>query len=169
MSKRIHGVLAPVVPPFKADLSPDRELFIRHCQWLISQNCALAPFGTTSEANAMSADERISLLESLVAAGIDPSHIEHRHGDTALRVGEGALRGQATDGSTFVAHPPFDERYVGDPDVDVFVAALRPRVRDLRDPVVVPGLRRPRAEVPVGVSPGRYPRHRGTGGSGRCS
>ena len=74
-SQRICGVLAPVVTPFKADLSPDRERFIRHCQWLLSQNCGLAPLGTTSEANSMSADERISLLDALVAAGIDPSRM----------------------------------------------------------------------------------------------
>jgi 4-hydroxy-tetrahydrodipicolinate synthase len=74
-SQRICGVLAPVVTPFKADLSPDRERFIRHCQWLLSQNCGLAPLGTTSEANSMSADERISLLDALVAADIDPSRM----------------------------------------------------------------------------------------------
>src|SRR6476659_1893589 len=74
-SQRIRGVLAPVVTPFKVDLSPDRERFIRHCQWLLSQNCGLAPFGTTSEANSMSTDERISLLEALFAAGIDPSRM----------------------------------------------------------------------------------------------
>src|SRR5260370_16809560 len=74
-SQRIRGVLAPVVTPFKVDLSPDRERIIRHCQWLLSQNCGLAPFGTTSEANSMSTDERISLLEALLAAGIDPSRM----------------------------------------------------------------------------------------------
>jgi 4-hydroxy-tetrahydrodipicolinate synthase len=74
-SKRIRGVLAPVVTPFRADLSPDRERFVRHCRWLLSQNCGLAPFGTTSEANSMSTDERISLLDALVAAGIDPSRM----------------------------------------------------------------------------------------------
>ena len=74
-SQRIRGVLAPVVTPFKTDLSPDRERFIRHCQWLLSQNCGLAPFGTTSEANSMSTDERISLLDALVAARIDPSRM----------------------------------------------------------------------------------------------
>ena len=71
-SQRIRGVLAPVVTPFKADLSPDRDRFISHCRWLLSQNCGLAPFGTTSEANSMSAGERISLLDALVAAGLDP-------------------------------------------------------------------------------------------------
>src|SRR5438876_6400954 len=75
MSERIWGVLAPVVTPLKADLAPDRERFIRHCQWLLSQNCRLAPFGTTSEANSMSTEERISLLEALLAAGIDPSRM----------------------------------------------------------------------------------------------
>jgi 4-hydroxy-tetrahydrodipicolinate synthase len=72
---RIRGMLAPVVTPFKADLAPDQELFIRHCRWLLSQNCGLAPFGTTSEANSTSTDERISLLDALVAAGIDPSRM----------------------------------------------------------------------------------------------
>jgi 4-hydroxy-tetrahydrodipicolinate synthase len=72
-SDRIRGVLAPVVTPFKADLSPDPQRFIAHCQWLLSQNCGLAPFGTTSEANSMSTDERISLLDALIAGGIDPS------------------------------------------------------------------------------------------------
>src|SRR5262245_51016329 len=72
MSQRIRGVLAPLVTPFKADLSPDRDRFIRHCRWLLSQNCGLAPFGTTSEANSMPKNERISLLDALVAAGIDP-------------------------------------------------------------------------------------------------
>jgi 4-hydroxy-tetrahydrodipicolinate synthase len=74
-SKRIRGVLAPVVSPFRADLSPDRERFVRHCRWLLSQNCGLAPFGTTSEANSMSIDGRISLLDTLIATGIDPSRI----------------------------------------------------------------------------------------------
>ena len=74
-SQRIHGVLAPVVTPFKADLAPDPERFVKHCRWLVSQNCGLAPFGTTSEANSMSKHERMSLLDALVAAGIDPSRM----------------------------------------------------------------------------------------------
>src|SRR5216684_1703387 len=74
-SQRIRGVLAPVVTPFKVDLSPDRERFIRHCQWLLSQNCGLAPFGTTSEANSMSIEERSTLLDALVAAGINTSRM----------------------------------------------------------------------------------------------
>ena len=75
MTQRIRGVLAPVVTPFKADLSPDRQRFVRHCQWLLSQDCGLAVFGTNSEANSMAADERSTLLDALIAAGIDPSRM----------------------------------------------------------------------------------------------
>jgi 4-hydroxy-tetrahydrodipicolinate synthase len=74
-SQRIRGVLAPVVTPFKPDLSPDTEQFIVQCKWLLAQNCGLAPFGTTSEANSMSAEERMTLLEALLVAGIDPSRM----------------------------------------------------------------------------------------------
>ena len=75
MTQRIRGVLAPVVTPFKADLSPDRQRFVRHCQWLLSQDCGLAVFGTNSEANSLSMEERAILLDELVAAGVDPSRI----------------------------------------------------------------------------------------------
>src|SRR6266480_969711 len=75
MSQRIRGVLAPVVTPFKADLSPDCERFIRHCQWLLSQDCGLAVFGTNSEANSMAAEERSTLLDAVVAAGVDPTRM----------------------------------------------------------------------------------------------
>jgi 4-hydroxy-tetrahydrodipicolinate synthase len=74
-SQRIRGILAPVLTPFKADLSPDRQRFIRHCQWLLSQNCGLAVFGTNGEANSMAAEERSTLLDALVAAGIDSSRM----------------------------------------------------------------------------------------------
>src|SRR5438105_7541395 len=72
MIQRIRGVLAPVVTPFKADLSPDSQRFIAHCKWLLSQNCGLAVFGTNSEANSLSMEERATLLDELVAAGVDP-------------------------------------------------------------------------------------------------
>ncbi len=72
---RIRGVLAPVVTPFKADLSPDSQRFIAHCKWLLSQNCGLAVFGTNSEANSLSLEERLHLLDELVAAGLDASRM----------------------------------------------------------------------------------------------
>ena len=75
MTERIGGVLAPVLTPFKGDLSPDPQRFIAHCKWLLSQNCGLAVFGTNSEANSLSMEERATLLDELFAAGIDPSRM----------------------------------------------------------------------------------------------
>ena len=75
MSRCIRGALAPVVTPFKADLAPDSKRFIAHCRWLLSHNCGLAVFGTNSEANSLSMEERAMLLDELVAAGIDPSRM----------------------------------------------------------------------------------------------
>src|SRR5437868_13404024 len=75
MTQRIRGALAPVVTPFKNDLSPDSQRFIAHCKWLLSQNCGLAVFGTNSEANSLSMEERTMLLDELVAARVDPSRM----------------------------------------------------------------------------------------------
>ena len=74
-ANRIKGVLSPVVTPFKADYSPDTARFVAHCKWLMSQNCGLAVFGTNSEANSLAAEERMSLLDAVVAAGVDTSRM----------------------------------------------------------------------------------------------
>jgi 4-hydroxy-tetrahydrodipicolinate synthase len=82
--KRIKGVLAPVVTPFNADLSPDSERYTTHCRWLLSQNSGLAVFGTNSEANSLSVNERIALLDALLAADVDPSRMMPGTGCCAL-------------------------------------------------------------------------------------
>src|SRR5512143_2730259 len=83
-SERIAGVLAPVVTPFRANLDPDAGRFIAHCQWLVANGAGLAVFGTNSEANSLSADERIALLEALVEAGVDPKRLMPGTGTCAL-------------------------------------------------------------------------------------
>jgi 4-hydroxy-tetrahydrodipicolinate synthase len=82
--KRIKGVLAPVVTPFNADLSPDPQRLIAHCRWLLSQNCGLAVFGTNSEANSLSVNERVALLEALAAVDLDTSRMMPGTGCCAL-------------------------------------------------------------------------------------
>jgi 4-hydroxy-tetrahydrodipicolinate synthase len=65
------GVLAAVLTPLNADLSPDLDSFVAHCRHLLASGCdGLAVLGTTSEANSFSVEERIALLESLAKAGI---------------------------------------------------------------------------------------------------
>ena len=82
---RLRGVLAPVVTPFKRDLAPDAERFIRHCKWLLAHGCAgLAIFGTNSEANSLSVEERMALLDQLIAAGVPASRLMPGTGCCAL-------------------------------------------------------------------------------------
>jgi len=85
MAQRIQGVLSPVVTPFKRDLSPDAERYVRHCKWLLANGCSgLAAFGTNSEANSLSVDERMMLLEALVQAGVPGAKLMPGTGCCAL-------------------------------------------------------------------------------------
>lgn len=71
----LSGVFAPVVTPFSADLSPDPERLVAHSRWLASRGCGLALFGTNSEANSLSVDERLRLLDAVVEAGLEPKRM----------------------------------------------------------------------------------------------
>ena len=83
-SQRIRGVLAPVVTPFHDHLDPDGDRFIQHCKWLLSQNCGLAVFGTNSEGNSLSVEEKIELLDRAIAACVDPRRMMPGTGCCAL-------------------------------------------------------------------------------------
>lgn len=75
MTERIKGVLAPVLTPFKSGYRPDAERFVEHCRWLLANDVSLAVFGTNSEANSLSENERADLLERLVEGGVDPRRL----------------------------------------------------------------------------------------------
>ena len=82
---RIEGVLSPVVTPFKRDLSPDADRFVKHCRWLMQSGCAgLAVFGTNSEANSMSVEEKLELLDALVKGGVPAAALMPGTGHCAL-------------------------------------------------------------------------------------
>ena len=81
---RFGGVLTPVITPFKPDLSVDPDRLIQQCRWMLSQNVGLAVFGTNSEANSLSTDEKIELIDRLVDAGIDPGQMMPGTGCCAL-------------------------------------------------------------------------------------
>jgi 4-hydroxy-tetrahydrodipicolinate synthase len=84
-TKRIEGVLSPVVTPFKRDYSPDAERFVRHCRWLLRNGCSgLAVFGTNSEANSLSVPEKRRLLEALIGGGVPAAALMPGTGHNAL-------------------------------------------------------------------------------------
>jgi len=82
--KRLSGILSPVVTPFRDDLSPDPDRLIKHCKWLLSKNVGLAVFGTNSEGNSLAVEEKITLLDRLVEAGVNPSRMMPGTGCCAL-------------------------------------------------------------------------------------
>ena len=76
MSDFPTGVFAPVITPFHADLSPDSGRYLALCKRLLDEGCdGLVPFGTTSEANSLSLDERVDLLDALVDGGVDAGRL----------------------------------------------------------------------------------------------
>lgn len=83
-TRPMSGVLSPVVTPFDADLQPDKARFVRHCQWLLSQDVGLAVFGTNSEGNSLTTAEKIALLDTLVEAGLPPERMMPGTGTCAL-------------------------------------------------------------------------------------
>ena len=130
---RIRGVLAPVVTPFRSDLSPDPERFIAHCRWLLSQNCGLAVFGTNSEANSLSADERMALLDALLAAGLPPTRMMPGTGCCALtdsvRLTEHAVKAGCAG---VLMLPPFYYKDVTEDGLYRYFAEVIERVGDAR-------------------------------------
>jgi 4-hydroxy-tetrahydrodipicolinate synthase len=128
---RIRGVLAPVVTPFRRDLTPDFERFIAHASWLLSQNCGLAVFGTNSEANSLSVDERIALLDALLAAGIPPARMMPGTGCCALtdtvRLTEHAVKAGCAG---VLMLPPFYYKDVSEDGLYRYFAEVIERVGD---------------------------------------
>jgi len=128
------GVWAPAITPFKEDLSPDPIRFSRHARWLLANGCSgLAAFGTNSEANSLSVEERMSLLEFLVEDGVPPHTLMPGTGCCAL-----------TDSVRLTAHatqlgcagalmlPPFYYKGVSDDGLFRNFAEIIERVGDSR-------------------------------------
>ena len=133
-SRRLRGVLAPVLTPFHADLSPDARRLARLCRWLLSHGCtALAPFGTTSEANSISVDEREGLLDSILEDGVPADRLLVGTGACALpdavRLTTQAVR-RGCAGVLML--PPFYYKAVSEDGFFRFFAEVIERVGDAR-------------------------------------
>ncbi|MEO7503510.1 MAG: dihydrodipicolinate synthase family protein, partial [Gemmatimonadaceae bacterium] len=151
-TKRITGVLAPVVTPFKADLSPDASRLVAHCRWLLSQNVGLAVFGTNSEANSMAVEEKIDLLDEIASSNVDPMRMMPGTGCSAL-----------TDSVRLTAHatklgcagvlmlPPFYYKGVSDEGLFRSFAEVIERVADSRLRIYLYNIP-PVSQVPITVA-----------------
>ncbi|NCF26962.1 MAG: dihydrodipicolinate synthase family protein [Gammaproteobacteria bacterium] len=132
LSRAIHGVWSPVLVPVNDDFSIDAERFLSHARWLLDQGChGLALFGTTSEANSFSLEERMSLLESALAAGIDPQQLMVGTGCCALPDSVRLTRHAVDNGCKKVLMlPPFYYKGVSDAGLYRSFAEVIERVGD---------------------------------------
>ena len=129
-SQPFAGVLVPVLTPFTPAGEPDAGRFVAFCRWILDEGAdGLAIFGTTSEANSMSAAERMALLDRLIAAGVPAGK---------LMPGAGAC--SVTEAATLIKHavghgcggvlmlPPFYYKGMTDNGVFDFVSAVIDKV-----------------------------------------
>ena len=133
-ARRLRGVLAPVLTPFHADLLPDARRLARHCRWLLAHGCtALAPLGTTSEANSLSVDERETLLDAILEDGVPAARLLPGTGACALtdavRLTTRAVR-RGCAGVLML--PPFYYKAVAEDGFFRFFAEVIERVGDAR-------------------------------------
>ncbi len=129
----MSGVLSPVITPFDEQLRPDADKLARHCRWLVENNVGLALFGTNSEANSMSTEEKIELLEKLVEAGLPPARMMPGTGCCAIP-DTVALSKKAVElgcGGVLML-PPFYYKGVSDDGLYRFFAEVVERVADSR-------------------------------------
>ncbi len=80
----LPAVLSPVITPFKADGSPDAPKLLKQCKWLEANGVGQAIFGTNSEANSMSAAQKMHTLTALVEGGLNPEHMMPGTGATSI-------------------------------------------------------------------------------------
>lgn len=129
----MSGVFAPVITPFTPNLAPDPDRLIRHCRWLLANDVGLAVFGTNSEGNSLSVDERIGLLDALVDSGLDATRMMPGTGCSAftdtVRLTVHAVK-RGCGGALML--PPFFYKNVSDEGVYRTYSEVIQRVGDAR-------------------------------------
>lgn len=132
-SQLLSGVYAPVLTPFKEDLSIDKAAHLQFCKWLQSNDVGLAVFGTNSEANSLSVAERFELLENLVAAGIPGSSLMPGTGSCAIPDSVALTRAALDVGAAAVLMlPPFFYKNVSDDGLFASYAEVIERIGDAK-------------------------------------
>lgn len=112
-SQRLY---APNLTPFEDDGRIAETLYIEHAKHLLDAGCAgLIPFGTTGEAASVGMEERMQMLDRLIASGIPASRLMPGTGLTSLPDTVRLTRHAAEAGCAGVlVLPPFYYKAVSD-------------------------------------------------------
>ncbi len=132
-SQTLSGVYAPVLTPFKEDLSIDKAAHLQFCKWLLANDVGLAIFGTNSEANSLSMGERFELLDNLVSTGIPGSSLMPGTGACAIPDSVALTRAALDVGAAAVLMlPPFFYKNVSDDGLFASYAEVIERIGDTK-------------------------------------
>ena len=127
------AVLSPVLTPFNVDGSPNAKKLLRQCQWLQSHGVGQAVFGTNSEANSMSARQKIMVLEELIDGGLNPNNV--MPGTGACSVDDAVMMTRAAvnaDCAGVLMLPPFYYKDVSDDGLFAFYADVIEKISDAK-------------------------------------
>jgi 4-hydroxy-tetrahydrodipicolinate synthase len=129
------GVFAASLTPMTADLEVDIARAVDHNRWLLANGCdGVAPLGTTGEANSLSLDERLRLLDALAEAGISGAQMIAGVGCTAIPDTVALTRRALDHGAGGVLMlPPF---YYKGPSEDGLFAAYSEVIERIGDPAL---------------------------------
>jgi 4-hydroxy-tetrahydrodipicolinate synthase len=139
MPNEIFGVYPAVVTPFGDDGAPDIDMLAAHCRGMLADGChGLSILGTTGEANSLTVEERLGILDGLVERGIPPETLLPGLGCSAVADTIRMVRAALALGTTRVLLlPPFYYKYADDEGLFAAYAHVIEEVGDARLRVVL--------------------------------
>ena len=128
-----RGVFAAVLTPLDAALAPDHEAFLRHASALLDGGCdGLAVLGSTGEANSLSLDQRLALIET-AATQLPAGRLLIGTGSCAVAEAVALTRASLAAGvANVLVLPPFYYRPVTDDGVFAYFERLIEQAADDR-------------------------------------
>ena len=105
----ISGLWVAVATPLDPSGAVDHVALVKHCQWLLANNCdGLALFGTTGEGTSFAASEKLAAAEAVLQAGIPAAQISLGTGCPAVPETVSLTRGALALGLTHaLILPPY--------------------------------------------------------------
>ena len=126
MQDVISGLWVAVATPLDAAGVVDHDALVKHCQWLLANDCdGLALFGTTGEGPSFGSSERLAAAEAVLQAGIPAARISLGTGTSAIPETVALTRGALALGlmHTLIV-PPFYFRDVSEQGIEDAFAAI---------------------------------------------
>lgn len=125
----LSAVLSPVLTPFNIDGSPNAKKLLRQCQWLESNGVGQAIFGTNSEANSISASQKINVLYELITGGLNPKNMMPGTGACSIDDAASMTIAAVKVGCAGVLMlPPFYYKDVADDGLFAYVSSIIEKV-----------------------------------------